>query len=624
MRFFTCVVRSDGGPVSEADRWPWEALPRSCGLPYEWQVRGRMAVLVCGDRTAKNSLVVSHAHHVAVGTARLDNRPDLLQWLNCGSQLTDLELVLHTIIQHGATRIQHLLGDFAFVVWNGNDNTGIAACDAFGVAKLFYAKRNGSMAFSSRAEALARGDVYELQHLAELVALCSPSPNLTVYSGVHPVPAGSFAQVERDQVRLSSFWSPEDYEPAERPWRSERDAAVACRDLLCEAIRLRLDSSGSSWAQLSGGLDSSSVVSLAQWQAERGAISQGLAGTVTHVDQQGTGTDEREYASAVVSRWGIRNETILDPPFWYDPGEPLPQTDQPRYDLPFYPRERRLCRIVRSAGGSVVLTGVGGDELFTGTMVFFADWLARGRIEAALREMTHWAVLGRVSFWDLAYRNALLPLLPRKLLSRMLRDQGQMPPWVSVATARRHHLKERTFAAATYTGRWGHKYHHAIVTSLMGIGQLMDYGIIRDSLEVRHPYLYRPLVEFALRLPPDLCTRPQARKWLLREAMRGILPEVVRQRIGKGTTAGLCGWTLTAQRALLEPLAKQSILAELGIIDQPTLSAAFDTVPHQPHRRDELHATLLTTLIIEAWLQMRSGRWPPREYRSLSLAANNN
>jgi asparagine synthase (glutamine-hydrolysing) len=256
-------------------------------------------------------------------------------------------------------------------------------------------------------------------------------------------------------------------------------------------------------------------------------------------------------------------------------------------------------------------------------MVFFADWLAKGRIEAALREMARWAVLGRVSFWDLAYRNAVLPMLPRKLLPRVLRDQGQMPPWVSVTAARQYRLRERTFAAATYTGRWGDKYHHAIVTSLIGIGRLMDYGIIGDSLQVRHPYLYRPLVEFALRLPPDLCTRPQARKWLLREAMRGILPEVVRQRIGKGTTAGLCGWTLTAQRALLEPLAKRSILAELGLVDQRKLSAAFDTVPHQPHRRDQLHATLLTTLIIEAWLQMRSGRWPPGEYHSSSMAVKN-
>jgi hypothetical protein len=107
---------------------------------------------------------------------------------------------------------------------------------------------------------------------------------------------------------------------------------------------------------------------------------------------------------------------------------------------------------------------------------------------------------------------------------------------------------------------------------------------------------------------------------LLREAMRGIVPDAVRRRIGKGTTADVCAWSLTAQRSLLEPLAKDSILAELGVIDQAKLSKAFDTVPHQPHRRDELHATLLTTLIIEAWLQIRSGRWPRGECRRTSLA----
>jgi asparagine synthase (glutamine-hydrolysing) len=137
-------------------------------------------------------------------------------------------------------------------------------------------------------------------------------------------------------------------------------------------------------------------------------------------------------------------------------------------------------------------------------------------------------------------------------------------------------------------------------------------------LDVRHPFLYRPLVEFALRLPPELCVRPYQRKWVLREAMRGILPEAVRTRIGKGGPAPVFGWSLTALRPLLEPLVVQPILADLGIVDASQLRVSFDAAPQEAHRRDQRHANLHSALAIEAWLQMRSGRWPHRNQPRIS------
>jgi asparagine synthase (glutamine-hydrolysing) len=135
-------------------------------------------------------------------------------------------------------------------------------------------------------------------------------------------------------------------------------------------------------------------------------------------------------------------------------------------------------------------------------------------------------------------------------------------------------------------------------------------GLLEDTLDVRHPYLYRPLVEFALGLPPEFCARPYARKWILREAMRGILPEAVRTRVGKGAVFGRLAWSLAAQRALLDPLTKDSILEDLGVIDGGKLRAAFMAAPHERDGRVKLHAAVQHTLAIEAWLQLRSGRWP--------------
>lgn len=614
MKHYTCLLAPDGQGISNSVRQTYERLPRSRGWAFRWHFIGRACVLIAGDDGDGPPLVATHGSYVAVGMVRLDNRAELAKWSQGDSaHLHDLDLVLHTIARHGIKYLAHFLGDFAFVVWHAPTRTAVAAVDAFGLKKLYYAERDGLIAFASRAEALALDDRYEPQYLAELVAMCSPSPGLCVYADVHPIPAASFAVLTRGRLTLTHYWAPWDFETEPR-WASEESEAVShCRQLLAESVRLRVGENGETWSQLSGGLDSSAVVGITQWLLEDGAIPHGLAGTVTYADREGSEADEREYSTLIVDRWRVRNETIVDPPFWHDASAVSPRTDQPGFTLPFYPREHKLSAIVRAAGGRVLLTGIGGDELFTGAMLFFADWLARGRVWPAIREMARRAAIGRVSFWELAYRNAVLPVLPAVVRNVLLAERAPLPPWVRRTVARRYGLRSRGIMASEYTGRIGHKYHDAIARNISAIGSDFEYGTLEDALDVRHPFLYRPLVEFALRLPPELCVRPHARKWVLREAMRGILPEGLRTRVGKGGPAQLYAWSLATQRPLLAGLVREPMLADLGVVDGAKLREAFDAVPLEPRRGNQRHATLHMTLVIEAWLQMRVGRWPRRD-----------
>ena len=258
----------------------------------------------------------------------------------------------------------------------------------------------------------------------------------------------------------------------------------------------------------------------------------------------------------------------------------------------------------------MLLTGVGGDNLFTGSMFFFADWLTRGCIWPAAREMAQRAAMGRVSFWELAYRNALLPILPRGVRGGLVNEVGTVPPWMRRTAVRRYALRERAVAPSSYTGRIDHKYQHAVAAAVAVLGGALSYEVIEDSLDVRHPFLYRPLVEFALGLPPQFCARANARKWVLREAMRGILPNAVRTRVGKGAPNGRLAWSLAAQRELLKPLVANPILADLGVVDPKKLRAAFEAAEHERETRSQPFAAMQETLAIEAWLEMRSGRWP--------------
>jgi asparagine synthase (glutamine-hydrolysing) len=284
--------------------------------------------------------------------------------------------------------------------------------------------------------------------------------------------------------------------------------------------------------------------------------------------------DEREYSDAVASYWRVKNITIVDPPFWLDADVPPPNLDQPGDVLAFYPREQRLAAAVAASGGRVLLAGSGSDELLSGTTLFLADWVARGRLRATARELARWAAIGRVSFWELGWGNALRPLIPRYLRRSSSVQEGLLLPWIPVSAARRYGLAQRTFSV-TGTGRWGRKYHDTMVAGINALMSSLNTGVVGDVLDVRYPFLSLPLVEFALRLPPECCVQPQRRKWVLREAMRGILPEFVRSRVGKGGSTDLLVRSLTAQRNLLEPLVRAPILAELGVVDASKLGEAF-------------------------------------------------
>lgn len=596
-------------PVTELVQRRYERLPLRRAMEYTWHHFADGSVLTAWDENVGDPPVARHGDWVGVGEVRLDNRPELQRWGECEKDnLTDLEVTLRVVARTGTRYIAQFLGDFTFVVWRTGTGSAIAACDAFAVKKLFTSENNGLFAFGSRAEALALDERYELEYLTRLVALHHPARDLSVYAGVRRIPAGCFAVLKAGKLSLEQYWKARAFVAGSERIGSEQEAVEVCRELLVRSVRLRMNGRHT-WAQLSGGLDSSSVVSLVQWLAERGDIPHGLAGTVTFVDRQGTGSDERRYSSAVVDRWRIPNELIIDAPTWS--GDPeAAHVDEPHTALLVYSRERQMRTVVHRAGGRVLLTGLGGDQLFMGTMLFFADWMVTGRMGRAVREMARRAAVGRVSFWELAYSNAVVPLLPGSIRGRFERDEQANQPWLNRAILKRYGLLRNTALSREYAGRWGRKYDHATAMKINELPTVAGQGVLADLLDVRHPMMYRPLVEFSLRLPPDLRARPHAQRWVLRQSMRGILPEAIRTRVGKQDTGETLAHSLTKERARLLELLKVPILADLGVLDAARLRIAFDAATRHFGGAKDTHAQLATTLCVEAWLQMRSGGWP--------------
>ena len=611
MRFFVFLIDLGGFPIADTAMQAYESLPMRRGLRFRWLRAGQGMLLTCGDDLDDEVPIAQHGEWTVVGNVRLDNRVALEDWLGGREPpLNDLDVLMRYVTRRGAEGMSEILGDFSFIIWNAVTRSGFAARDALGVRRLYYARNRNVLAFGNRAEALATSNSYDVRYLAEAVAGCLPTAGATPYADVSGLPAGSVAAIDDGPMKLHQYWSPYDHVSARTQKQDIRSVAEECRHLLGTSVRLRLEGQGGTWAQLSGGLDSSSVVSIAHWMAERGEVSNVLAGTVTYVDHHGAGADESSYSNAVAERFHLRNELIVDRGMWHDDGRSPPLTDLPCSVYPLYAREREACAVVRSSGGSALLTGNGGDQLFGGNTFFFADWAARGRLKHAVREMARRAAVGRVSLWDLAYQNMLLPLLPAAIQRLLLRAPSVAEGWIAPVVNRRYQLHRRSLSTMAYAGRWGLKYGDAIAASVAATRDALYLGMLDDSLEVRHPFLYRPLVEFALRLSPEANMRPHMRKRVLREAMRTLLPETVRCRVGKGTLAGPSARSLVKQRNLLERLIDDSMLGQLGIIDPSRLHAVFTRLHCAPRQNERLRSAVQHTLGIEAWLRVRSGWWP--------------
>jgi asparagine synthase (glutamine-hydrolysing) len=597
MSFFACAIHTGGGRVPPSFRAGIDAAPFCRGKTIAWHGAHGFVAALDLDEGGLRPAVAHLGLAVGIGVVRLDNRAEVAKRIGLdGPAIGDLELAMRFALAHDGARMEHLLGDFAFVVWDPATRRLVAARDTFG--------------FSSRAELLACGDRYDVQYLADRIAYCTPDPERTVYAGVSAVPPASVLTLRRGMLATTTYWSAREAQDAGACADSFGDQCDAFRALLMDAVRLRLTDTPETWSHLSGGLDSSSVVCVAERLARLGEVPNGLAGTVTYTDSLGTGADEKEYSDAVVAHCGVRNELVPHRVARADLMCDLPLLDQPNQPYSAAIRDRAAASVVRQAGGRVLLTGAGGDGLVMGTMFFFADWIVTGHAGRAIREMVHRAALGRVSFWELAYQNAMLPLMPLRLRHMFLRGaEGSVPPWVAPAIARRFELASRTPRGAAYGGRVGHKYSDAVAAAIGALPSAAPSGPFDDLLDVRHPYLHRPLARLALQLAPELCVRPHARKWVLRQAMRGIVPEVVRTRIGKGTADGLNAWSLAHEQRHVGRLLEDPVLAQLGCVDLPKLRTALEQVRRGQTGLATGHDRVSGTIEVEMWLQLRSGRW---------------
>jgi asparagine synthase (glutamine-hydrolysing) len=586
---YFCALRPSGETIQKADLFGHIArLREGDGATIRSVLIGPFAAIVTEQAGGRSML--SHTRtFVAAGDVRLDNRDEIARLASgpIRSDATDLDVVLAAIDAQGESCIAKLLGDFAFVIWDARAQKLLAVRDAFGVKPLYHRSSPGLQLFSSGVAPLHPNDEFDPEYIADFILGINVGTTRTIWADVDTVPPGSLLRFRGTTGTSARFWSPLNCSPSSTG--NGHEDVMRFRELFNDAVRLRAAGRGV-WAQLSGGLDSSSIVSVAESMRADGVA---LDGTITAVDTLGEG-NERAYSDIVVDACGVRNERVTDHWAWENLDQ-APITDEPCQMYPFFARDMRVREVVRSAGGRVLLSGMGSDHYLMGSLDYISDLAARGHVRSALKEVFAWSITERQSFWRLTHQEIIRPFLP---FVRNMEQAPAAPSWLQPGFAKRCAQMQAVRVTP------GDRFAHKTATALSTLPGVFERWSGSEDIEMRYPFLYRPLVEFAVGLPAHERVRPATNKWILREAMRGVVPERVRTRMSKGVIDARILWSLTRERARIDQLLASPILGDLGCIDPIALRSAVDEARRGICANS---VTLFSALSLETWLSARAG-----------------
>lgn len=603
-RFFAAVIQRRGSDTGQRQTQALKARVALAGGESFFD-DGHVFLAARGDGNPGSPSMARYAALVAVGMVRLDTPAILASELTDAVRgtrpMSDLELVLRLISEHGADAVCRLVGDLAILLINRETRNIIAIRDALGIKSLYYRVDHGCISVSSHANLLSDGQ-YDRSALTTFLGGDLVSIRKTVHENVNRVPSGHLLKWQDGQTEITRYWS-----PLQLPSVRERGSSLVERfaDLFASAVSSSLNTPFQIWAELSGGTDSSSIVAMASHLSSKGQSAR-LAGTITAYDDLG---DDREqpFVDAVLEGKMLHNVGVRSFWPWYDDGESAPLTDEPSTHYPFFARERAMYRAMQSAGARVLLSGHGADQYLTGTYHYVADLVQSLQLRRALRESVAIAWAHHHSMWRVGFYCGLMPLLPRFAQALIVSPVDGPPRWLRAPWRElyRAQIANQLSDEKLPEG----KLTHFQKRRLREIQTLPNWNVRRIyqvGLEVRYPFLFRPLIEFALGLPPEAIARPGASKHILREAMRGVLPEKVRTRTTKGSADSRFAWALEHEGRRIRELLREPILADLGLIEPRLLrsavrAAAGGDVRNAPH--------LLSTLALETWLAAHAGRW---------------
>ena len=351
---------------------------------------------------------VSKSGLVLTWDGRLDNRKDLIDELGDAlcSDSTDLEIVAAGQERWGSDLLPRLIGDWALSVWNPNDQSLVLARDFVGTRHLYYRVENEQVTWCTILDPLVQLARHPFELEKEYIAgwlSFFPATHLTPYVGIHAVPPSCFIRFTGGSAEVKKYW---DFNSSKQiRYRTDEQYEDHFRSAFKESVRRRLRCDSPIFAELSGGMDSSSIVCMADEIASLEQSASNEIETVSYYDDSEPNCDDRTYFTLIEQKRGRKGCHIdlsehncvvaFDP---RGPFTPIPGLRDDSDDM------IGLATLMRSKGSCTLLSGFGGDEVTGGIptpIPELADLFARAQLRTLVGQLKLWALQKRRPWFHL-------------------------------------------------------------------------------------------------------------------------------------------------------------------------------------------------------------------------------
>src|SRR3984957_12398216 len=539
----------------------------------------------------------------------------------------DTEVILHLYEQEGPDCVKRLNGMFAFAICDlrGTSPFLFMARDQFGVKPFYYFHEGKRFAFASEIKALLQVLEIEAELDPEslhqyLTFLWVPDPK-TMFRRILKLPAGHYATLRNGELKLTQYWDLT-FPTANQSYdRSEAELAEEVRERFRRSVEAQMVSDVPIGAFLSAGIDSSSIVAMMRRATNKTVRTY----TVTFPRKYRVGEttlDDPDVATRFARHIGCENQRIVVEP---DVADLLPRLvwhmDEPTSD-PAIIAAYLVCREARKQA-TVLLSGVGGDELFAGYRKHVAHYWAQGygkvpslarrlgeRTLTALPSLRGTPLKGRLRLARKMVRSASLSPIARFIANATYLDDEQKaglyaPAFLDSTSsdpAARHLAAFERVGHADFLHQMLYLDTKIFMTSLNLTYN--DKMSMASSVEVRVPFLDRELAEFvAWNVPPALKLKGRLRpttKYIFRQAMREILPREVLQQPKAGFAAPVDYWLAHDLKDMVDDLISPAQLRRRGLFRPEAVRRLVDE--HRSGRAD-WSMQIWQFLTLELWMQ---------------------
>lgn len=552
---------------------------------------------------------------------RLDNRDELEHEFKMAdvafeSTSSDSQYVLLAYTIWGRECFERLVGDFALALWDDSQKILLLARDATGCRPLFYHRSEDRIIWGSEIHQLRVdpltctkiNDLYIAYFLANggIPGRAADSDRLSAYEDIFRVPRGHFLTVTQDSFRVAKYW---DIDPSKKiRYKSDDQYAQHFLQIYMSVIKAQTRSISPIGVMMSGGHDSTSVACTAR-QLFLSAQDRQPVETFSWISDLFPAMDERRYIDHVKQLSGITSHYINADEYWFTKSfqEVVTNLDEPSVQMhSHYVMWRSLVEQVARGGIRVLLSGHSGNGLFEPSRDFYLmGFLCEGRLRRLFTEASPNVLLKRLAY-------GLKPLLQSATpgwLGYGFLDPGlgksRFLSWLNPEFARFLQANRSVLNAGRYRARFWNAERQIRYDWLMGesLGREIEQHICLPlGVDFRSPYLDQRLIEFSLALPIDQKMRDRRTKIMLRNAMKGIVPDEILKRNSRSHFDGLWFLGMEKERRILRAVLASPCDAVKNYLNWQRIRDVFEGETHGIKAKDYFYYKALSLAL---WLSCR-------------------